>query len=268
MKRPEEYRLKEHFLLMDPHDQETYNRLLGDLKLSEELEKALKRYPGPAYDHWADRSPIPRSERINKHRGIVGYETQTGLDILDYILRNAKEKNDFNFLDAGCGMGYCAEEVALIARVLQIPCSVYACDTAPPSPLPKVITKWQSIADMEDRNFFDLIAASFVLPHLIDPLKAIENLYMTLRPGGLFVATVFPKSITINGHLLDSKEAGFLERIAASRGSAVFKPLPNNPNQASAIHLTRGELPLERHAFQSISHKPEQGWPIQVEYTK
>lgn len=100
----------------------------------------------------------------------------------------SKYKKDGRFLDAGCGTG-------LVLRHLPS-CSV-GIDINPRHIRKAQIYVSQSevlLADIEqipfDQGTFSTVVCTDVLEHLLNPAKALVELYRVLQPGGVLIGTV------------------------------------------------------------------------------
>jgi SAM-dependent methyltransferase len=109
----------------------------------------------------------------------------------DAVLAAIGDCSDLAVLDAGCGEGYMARELAGrgASRVYGIDASARLIAAAREVPAPGVSFSEGDIADLPfARGSFDLIVANHLLNDLPDITEPVRELARVLRPGGKIVA--------------------------------------------------------------------------------
>lgn len=143
---------------------------------------------------------------------LIYHQMRDGVDNLFYLDRIKETKG--KILEVGVGTG------RLFSDALKLGADVYGIDISPSmievlrSKLDKKLhnrASLQNIVDFRSEHSFDLIVAPFrVFMHLIekdDQMKALNNVYSHLRPGGRFIFDLFVPDLKmlINGldHVTD-----------------------------------------------------------------
>jgi SAM-dependent methyltransferase len=101
-----------------------------------------------------------------------------------------KEAGIKKILDAGCGDGRNLNEFAKAGfDVTGIDYSAKACELASRVLMqyPKTKVICQDILDLQTKDQFDTILCDYVMVHLKDAEKAIENFFMALKPNGYLI---------------------------------------------------------------------------------
>ena len=108
-----------------------------------------------------------------------------------YLLRDLIRKlalHDALILDAGCGTGFAREELGSGGMVVGLDASIEALS------LTTSIKESKCAAQIEQAPFqndtFDLITALDLLEHLIDDVRALQELHRICKPGGHLFVTV------------------------------------------------------------------------------
>ena len=116
------------------------------------------------------------------------YDTKKRLDVVFNELLTEDISNK-NLLDAGCGTGYFSE------RAVERGAIVTSMDLGE-NLLKQVAKKCNSrkivgsILDIPfEKNTFDIVVSSEVIEHTTEPLKAIDEIFRVMKPGGTMVVT-------------------------------------------------------------------------------
>lgn len=109
--------------------------------------------------------------------------------LLDVLKRNlAPPERQLEILDAGCGGGAMMESLACYGRVQGLDISAEAVKHNREQGREVILGSIEQIP-LPD-NSFDLALALDVIAHVPDDLRALEELFRTLRPGGSLLVTV------------------------------------------------------------------------------
>ncbi|MCX6234655.1 MAG: class I SAM-dependent methyltransferase [Bacteroidetes bacterium] len=132
-------------------------------------------------------------ERKNKPELIFRYKTRARV-VVNSASRYLKKSKGLHVLDMGSAEGLTLQEMDRLmpeSDFIGIEFSKELIESASYIPFNiKIIQGDVTCLPAElPRNFYDIVSALALLEHLNNPVKAIQEAYEVLKPGGIFVAT-------------------------------------------------------------------------------
>jgi 2-polyprenyl-3-methyl-5-hydroxy-6-metoxy-1,4-benzoquinol methylase len=225
------------------------------------------------YDFCREDNPIEVQKRYlgNKtnNRDILNYRVCLDLDIAKYLFNKTQNSEKFRYMDLGCGSGRCAEQVALFCKLYELPVEVHTMDIIPPVSISKDIHfKQGDILEIDEIGRYDLVVSNYTLPYIADQVKAIENIYNLLSPGGYAVVSTIAWLITIDGEPAFGKKSPLTRKISDAGGIMESKRPPFMRSEGlSTIHLSRGANPIEKSDYDYTSKRYWRGYPVETWYS-
>src|SRR5919202_5138322 len=124
--------------------------------------------------------------------------------LLSVLQRNLTPERQFEVLDAGCGGGATIESLRCYGRVRGLEISKVALQHNRERGREVILGSVEQIPFTSDS--FDLALALDVIAHVQDDVRALEELFRVLRPGGSLLVTVpalrmlWSSHDVVNGH--------------------------------------------------------------------
>lgn len=120
------------------------------------------------------------------------------------ILLEKYVKPGDSVLELGSGIGLTSQEIAKLVgnkgKVLAIDISneqLYVARDLVKNPLPGLVFKQSSVYDLKVKGVYDVVYARFLLIHLTDVNKAVQEAVKHLKPGGYFIVEELKGNNTI-----------------------------------------------------------------------
>jgi len=199
------------------------------------------QHPTKVFDEWAI---------LGKDKGMEVSHAASVSEILDYAMgRLSTRKNNFTFLDFGCGNGWVAD---LVSKVDKCSLSV-GVDGAENMILNAKKRQSDAMFYLEDLNGFkserkfDLIFSMEVLYYLENPSKVIGSIKNMLNPNGRFIMGIdhyfennechdWQEKVGTRMHLL--KEEEWLDFFTKSNYKNIFSWKANSNDWAGTLSIT------------------------------
>lgn len=238
-------------------DQHLYSSILNEL----DGDVQYRKWMGDSHAGTHVQPPVT-SLYYNNARTVVGYEAELGIDLFAYLLMHARR--GFRVLDVGCGLGRCAEELAVFSHAKNLGVVVEALDLKQPPLLNRVAGRQGDVYNLSELEQYDLILSCFVLPWLKNPLTALKQMYNALKPDGMAAATVFFGAVFWDDVDVFLERSRFADAVKKAGGRADVHFLERSPEGASAVYLNRGHRRL---ALPEVTCTiPDQGCAVPVYY--